>query len=83
MTTPGVELALQVVAEALERVVELSGEFCRAEDADVVRRECLRVLAGCAGEGAAVAQLLHHLGDGALQSHVGGLVADGLERLGE
>ena len=42
---PGLDLALEVAGEALERLVELAGQLGRLQDADVVVREALRVLA--------------------------------------
>ena len=58
---PGFGVALDVVGQLVEDDVEVAGQLGRAEDADVVGREGLRVGGGRGGEGVAGLQGLDHL----------------------
>ncbi len=79
----GVELTLEVLRKALERCVELTGQFGGLQDADVVVGEHLGVTGGSHREQAAVAEIVGQVADRTPQGDVLGLVADRDERIGQ
>ena len=80
---PGVDLTFEVLGQALEDVVELTGQLGRLQDADVVLGEHLGVRGGSGREQAAVAEVLDQLAERPSQCDVLGLVTDRHQRVGD
>jgi hypothetical protein len=76
---PRLDLAVEILGQVVDGLVELAGQLRTTQHAGVVGGECLGVGCGGLGEGRAGVQQLDHVGDDPAEHLVGGLVGDRLE----